>query len=179
MNNYLFATINSLAGNSVWLDRIGIFLAVYLTYLIVMALVYGGFLSGWKYGKRMFWEAIIASLTARLLIIEAIRAFYPHPRPFMIEQVRQLIPESGWSFPSGHTTFVFAIAMTVWFYNRKFAYYLFAAGFLVGIARVYVGVHWPFDIFGGIATGILTSLAVHWLSNLYMRRKEKKASRNS
>ena len=171
LNASLFATINSYAGHSIWLDRIGVFLAIYLTYLIVMGLVYGGFLTGWRYGRRMFWEAISAALIGRFVVVEIIHFFYKHPRPFMVEQVNQLISESGWSFPSGHTTFLFALSMAVWFYNRKLGYILFAGSLLVGIARIYVGVHWPLDILGGIVLGTATAIVWHSLVKIYLKRK--------
>lgn len=171
LNSSLFSTINSFAGHSIWLDRIGIFFAVYLIYLLVIGLVYGGFFVGWKYGKKMFWEAISSALIGRLIIVEIIRFFYKHPRPFIVEQVKQLIPESGWSFPSGHVTFLFALSMSVWFYNRRLGYTLFVGSLLVGIARVYVGVHWPFDIVGGIVVGIFTSIILHQIIGIYLKRK--------
>lgn len=171
LNSSLFATINGYVGYSIWLDRFGVFLAIYLTYLIVMGLVYGGYLTSWKYGKRMFWEAISAAFIARVIVVEAVRFFYQNPRPFMVEQVKQLIPESGWSFPSGHTTFLFALSMSVWFYNRKLGYILFAGSLLVGVARIYVGVHWPFDILGGIVFGVTTAAVWHFLVKIYLKRK--------
>jgi membrane-associated phospholipid phosphatase len=33
----------------------------------------------------------------------------------------------------------------------------------MGIARIYAGVHWPFDILGGIAVGIISGYFIHWL----------------
>lgn len=171
-NEALFATINNYAGKSVWFDRIGVFLAVYLTYLIVMALIYGAFLTGWKYGKRMFWEAISAAVIGRLVVVEAIRYFYHSPRPFAVESVNQLIPGDGsWSFPSGHVTFLVALSTAIWFYNRKLGYFTFALSIVVGIARVYAGVHWPFDIIGGIGIGIVTAVVWHYLFGFYLRRR--------
>ena len=171
VNELVFATINSYAGHSVWLDRVGIFLAIYLTYLMVMAVIYGGFLTGWKYGRRMFWEAISSAIIGRYVIVEIIRMFFASPRPFAVEHVNQLIPESGWSFPSGHTTFLFALAMAVWFYNRRLSYWLFGGALLVGIARIYVGVHWPLDIVGGIVIGVATTVVWHQLVKIYLKRK--------
>jgi membrane-associated phospholipid phosphatase len=33
----------------------------------------------------------------------------------------------------------------------------------MGIARIYVGVHWPLDILGGIVVGLASAWFVHWL----------------
>jgi len=71
----------------------------------------------------------------------------------------QLIPEDlHMSFPSGHMTFLFALGMAIYFHNKKAGYLLFAGGFLIGLARIFVGVHYPLDIFGGIILGILVGL---------------------
>jgi len=41
---------------------------------------------------------------------------------------------------------------------------------LNGVARVFAGVHWPFDILGGMALGILSAAAVIGLLMPYMPR---------
>ncbi len=164
-------TVNAYAGHSVLLDKIGIFFAVYLIYLLLLLLVVVAFKNRTSWGQRMFWEALSSAIIARYGIVEIIRFFYHHPRPFMVEQVKQLVAESGWSFPSGHITFLFALSMSIWFYNRKFGYALFVSSLLVGIARIYVGVHWPFDIVGGIIVGTLVAIIWHQIVGIYLKRK--------
>lgn len=61
------------------------------------------------------------------------------------------------SFPSGHTTSSFAIAVTIamlWPGNRRFAgVLLISVATLIGISRIYRGVHWPTDVIAGAALG--------------------------
>ncbi|MEK7114763.1 MAG: phosphatase PAP2 family protein, partial [Patescibacteria group bacterium] len=64
------------------------------------------------------------------------------------------------SFPSGHASVFFALAMAVFLFNRRWSYYFFVGAVLNGLARVYVGVHWPTDILGGMVVGILSALIV-------------------
>ena len=74
-----------------------------------------------------------------------------------------MIPESGNSLPSGHAAFMFALAMELWFLDKKWGAWFMLFAVLNGAARVFVGVHWPLDILAGAAVGILSALAVHAL----------------
>lgn len=66
------------------------------------------------------------------------------------------------SFPSGHSTTSFAIAFMVGFLLRGtdrawIAWALFFWACLVGISRIYVGVHFPTDVLGGAALGLFSA----------------------
>ncbi len=160
INQALFLKINNLA-DPIWLDKLAIFFAVYVGFVLLAFLVYLWFSK--PASRRMVIIALIAGGVARFGVTGLIRFFYPHPRPFDFMQVRQLISESGSSFPSGHASFFFAISTVVFLYNRKLGWLFFAASALMGVARIYVGVHWPLDILGGIVVGILTAVLINWI----------------
>jgi undecaprenyl-diphosphatase len=109
---------------------------------------------------------VISAALSRGVLTPLIRFFYYHPRPFDIYQVRQLIPESGASFPSGHAMFFFALAAALYFYNKKWGVWFFLATALMCTARVMAGVHFPSDILGGMVLGS----AVAYLVDRYARR---------
>src|SRR5581483_7506750 len=97
------------------LDAAGIFLANYLPYLLgagFLLLVFRE--KGWRRRFYRFAEGSLAIVLSRGLVTEVIRILYNLPRPFDALGFTPLIPESGPSFPSGHMTFFFALAMTVW-----------------------------------------------------------------
>lgn len=74
------------------------------------------------------------------------------------------------SFPSGHSTTSFAIAtMVTWMLpqHRWLAGLVWLWALLVGYSRVYVGVHYPVDIIGGLILGTVCATAVA----LFWRRK--------
>lgn len=142
----------------------GIFLAEYLPYLMVAAfLVFAYYEAGWRKKFYLFAEGAIAVMLARGILTEAIRFFYHHERPFSFYGFSPLISESGWSFPSGHMAFFFALAMVLWYANRRWGTWFFVLSAIMGIARVYAGVHWPLDILGGIIAGILSAMLVREL----------------
>ncbi len=128
----------------------------------------------WK-GKKyieMLWVCLISALTARFILVGLIRYLYYHPRPFIVLQnVNLLIPhDSESSFPSGHASFYFALAMGVYLYNKKAGYACLAIAGLIGFARIFVGVHWPLDILAGAVLGIVTALIIEFVKKRTLRR---------
>lgn len=67
--------------------------------------------------------------------------------------------ESDKSFPSGHTTAAFA-SMTALFLtgNRKISWLAFLFAILMGIARIYLVVHFASDVFAGVLVGLIGGL---------------------
>ncbi len=162
VNTYLFHFIFGLSHRNFLLDDLGVFFAQYLPYAAVLGFLAFIFLfDGWKKRLLVFGEGALVAILARGIITEAIRFFYHSPRPFQALNLPALIGESGYSFPSGHAALFFGIAMTMVYLNRRIGiwYFIFAAA--NGLARIFVGVHWPFDIVGGAVVGILSAMLIH------------------
>jgi undecaprenyl-diphosphatase len=78
---------------------------------------------------------------------------YPEPPP--------LVPTPHTSaFPSGHATTAFACATVIAWASPRLAVSAFVLAALVAWSRVYVGVHWPLDVLGGVALGVLVATAL-------------------
>jgi undecaprenyl-diphosphatase len=58
---------------------------------------------------------------------------------------------------------MFALATATYYFNKKLAYFLFASGLVIGLARVAGGVHYPSDVLGGIFLGILTVFIINFV----------------
>jgi len=163
-NQSAFQWIHSFSGHNPVLDGIAIVFARYLLFF----LIFGFFLLVLcKEGPRQKWyvlsEGALATLLARGLVTEMFRFFYHHPRPFDFYGFAPLIAISAPSFPSAHMTLLFAVATVVWFRYRLWGFCYFVMAAVVGVARIYAGVHWPLDIIGGAVIGIVCAAIIHAL----------------
>lgn len=105
---------------------------------------------------------------------EAFKIVVAQPRPNQTLLQDSLIPNDGTgSFPSGHTTFAVAFAIACYFLARhtRWSTATLAAGILfvtvVGLSRLYLGVHYPSDILGSILVAATTTSLVTVLWNRY------------
>ena len=163
-NLSVFNFIYGFSHRSVILDVVGIFFAQDLPYFLALAFLVLVFMQkGPRRKLYLLCEGVLAVILARGIVANVIYFFYYHPRPFDVLGFTALINESGSSFPSGHMAWFFALGMAVWYADRKWGTWFFILSFLMGIARIYVGVHWPLDILGGMAIGILSGAFIHWV----------------
>lgn len=92
-----------------------------------------------------------------------IKNLVQRPRPFQVDaSVSLLIPPPGeYSFPSGHTMHGFTAATIIFLHNRKagIAALLFAA--VIAFSRMYLFVHFPTDILGGLIIGVAAAIIVY------------------
>jgi undecaprenyl-diphosphatase len=68
------------------------------------------------------------------------------------------------SFPSGHTLTAFAAAAVVASFHPRLRWPLFALAGLVGLSRIYLGVHFWLDVLAGAALGVIIGLGAAWVA---------------
>ncbi len=77
------------------------------------------------------------------------------------------------SFPSGHTTTAFALALflVLAFELRKSGWAMAIIAILVGYSRVYLAVHFPVDVYFGSLIGVLTATFMYaWLNTPFKNK---------
>lgn len=167
MDFRIFEIFNQFAGKSGILDSLMIGLAKYGVLLMAIPLLLIWFRSD-EEGKKAALLSLL-SMAVALLINQLIGHLHFRDRPFVFHDVNLLLDRStDPSFPSDHTTFVFGIAWLLLFQNRRIGALAIGLATLVGISRVFVGTHYPFDVIGGATVGLITSLVVwkaRWLFN--------------
>ena len=168
INMALFHLINQYAGLNPFVDTIAVLIAKYMPILVVILLIYIWIRKDNKYKDIALYGTYAAVLG--LFINYVIGLFYFHPRPFMIPVGTLLFSyPADSSFPSDHTTLLLSIAfiMTYFKETRKLGIVLIVLSLIEGIARVFAGLHFPFDILGSIGVSLIASLSIYYFRDWF------------
>lgn len=166
-NSELFLQIYSLANHNNLLDRIFIFGAnelIFVTFFIVFLLIA---LGGPK--ERKAFLLIIIGLILGEIFLQLTHLIFFEPRPYVTFNLIPLIkhvPDAA--FPSEHTTMMAILAFAYLFCISKFTALFLLFMLWVGFARIYVGVHYPLDILGGIIYGFTSIYLSSKLLNKFL-----------
>lgn len=180
MNNYdlsVFQAINNLASHNILINYLGIFFADYLAFALMAILFILWFRPQIEKTKNemMIFTALASAFISRYTIKTAITIIYARPRPYMVlasahKLISMPLVEDLQSFPSGHALFFFSLSMSIYFFDKKLGCLFFAASIIMGIARIFVGVHWPSDVLCGAIIGIVVAFIVHVIYEKYGKR---------
>lgn len=158
-----FDFIHQFAGISGILDGFGIFFAKYAAYLFVLCFVVGSFYQrSWRQRGSLFLFTVLSVLGASGLVKGILNYVFYIDRPFVAQSFTPLVEQFATaSFPSGHTTFFVTLATVVFLHmSAPWGIVAYATAGLIGLARVFAGVHYPLDIVGGIVIGITIPLII-------------------
>ncbi len=143
-----------------------------LTTLVVLI---AGFL--FLSGRRRTAMLVLLSSIGAALLSTGLKVLFARPRPDLVEH---LVGVSTPSFPSGHALLSAAIYLTLGaLLAREFPqpalrrYFLMAAAtlaLLIGLSRVYLGVHWPSDVLAGWCIGALWAWGCWWVDKRLQER---------
>ena len=132
-------------------------------------------IKGGRRGKISSAILIIAIILADYSSAQILKPFFQRLRPSheLIDGIRLLVPKGGkYGFVSSHAANIFAAATVLSYFYIKYKKLFFTIAVLVAFSRVYVGVHYPADIFFGsllgygLAWGVLTIWVMIKIRNL-------------
>lgn len=169
LDTHVFRAINGMAGKNHLLDAVGVFCARWLILMMFLVVVMRAvFLFTQRSsvdGSVLLSAGMKGCIAAALAFIVSVLAspFLFRARPYVtLSNVMKLMgnPVTPHSFPSSHSSIAFALAFSVFAVDRGFGSFLLGTATLVGLGRIYVGVHYPTDIIGGALLGWSTALLV-------------------
>ncbi|WP_282059987.1 undecaprenyl-diphosphatase [Bacillus pumilus] len=162
-NEDLFRWVNQLSIDHGYLNPIFIGLAEYTVLLAALTCLFIWFQNRSRTNRGMVVSAGLTFILAELMGKIA-GFFYSNQQPFAeMSHVNLLIQkEVNNSFPSDHTIFIFSVCLIFWLFHKRHVYWLIIAC-AVGFSRIWVGVHYPFDVLAGAVIASLTAVAVVYL----------------
>ncbi len=148
ISNSIFDILMPIITNQNFLAIIGIILIIYLGFF------------GEKKGRITLLVLLFAAGTSDAVCAQIIKPWVGRIRPSheFIEYINLLVSKGGkWSFPSNHAANSFAFATVLSYFYDKNKIILFSIASVIAFSRVYVGVHYPMDIFFGGLIGYTIS----------------------
>lgn len=167
LNLSLFQLLNAPDQASPLMMHYAIFIANDLIYLLILIFAIMWLRGNNQIKKQILKAFIFTCLT--LAISQLISHFFYSPRPFVMEVGQTLIQHKPTgSFPSNHMTIFSSIAFAYYFSAyRQVGKLLIAVAWLVAWSRVYVGVHFPIDMFGAFFLALFVNISGLTLWNKY------------
>lgn len=113
--------------------------------------------------------ALITIAATDLISVRIVKPLVARPRPCHPDMFIQgchflLGKKRSFSFPSSHATNMFGLATLFSFFYPKRIIYFVTFACLIGFSRIYCGVHYPGDVFGGFVLGFIIAWIVY---NIY------------
>lgn len=175
MDYKIFRAINMSARQNFVLDRLMIFMSKNIPFVFMVILGFMWFKDG---RNRKVAILSIISVMIGLLVNVFIKQISFKKRPWKSHPIHLLYPsKADSSFPSKHVLLTFAVSTSILLHQRFLGWITTGLSMLTGLSRIWVGHHYPSDIFGSAVLGSVISIAMDKASNLlpFFRINEKRS----
>jgi membrane-associated phospholipid phosphatase len=128
-------------------------------------------ISGFSWSRPWLWTRVGAAILIAESVSGALKDWIERDRPPLADPDPEplvTLPQTH-SFPSGHAMVSFACATVLALAVPRLRVPLFALAALIALSRVYVGVHYPFDVLAGAALGYGLARALRMLAAVLRR----------
>jgi undecaprenyl-diphosphatase len=165
LNYAWFAAINAAPDASSQSISIAVFLADKVVFIVALWMVYAWVRKSERFKFTLL--DVVFTIIIALILSWVIGAVWYHPRPFELGLGQKLIEHAtDSSFPSDHATLMFSAALPLLMQpiSRTWGVILFALTLSVAWARVYLGIHFPFDMIGALIVAAISTSIIRTLT---------------
>ena len=153
-------------------------------FLIILSIIFMLF----KKTRKAVFAMLLAIIVGSLITNVTVKPLVARPRPFQNEDSEFFKLFYQWwqdagsvkvgekSFPSGHTTSAMAAVAGYFFVSKKksVSWTVFIFAVLMGMSRIFLCVHYPSDVLGGLVAGLIAGLVAAALINLLYKKDNNK-----
>ncbi len=114
--------------------------------------------------RRLMATCLLIGLGVALSdsLVDLIKDALARPRPCQELPLARVLVKCGrnFGFPSGHAANTATLSLITSFRHRRLGFFFYPFMALMAYSRIYVGAHYPSDVLGGMALGLVSSLVV-------------------